>query len=195
MKSKLSIPKGVQELAKEYGFEDVRKLKVRLEGSCAHEKIHEQLNRDIKKQRKAIDSIHSKINSLQLALKNLEQADYNILSKLVDVDLYELRDRVELDLEELRGRCEVALLAMNSSNRKRPRSKAWPIVKHLADTWYEEKREYPTCGTDRESDNGAYMGEFYKFTIDFFRLFEIEPSPSGRTVSDILSDWRTCRTK
>ena len=85
MKSKLSIPKGVQELAKEYGFED------------------EQLNRDIKKQRKAIDSIHSKINSLQLALKNLEQADYNILSKLVDVDLYELRDRVELDLEELRG--------------------------------------------------------------------------------------------
>lgn len=103
MKSKLSIPKGVQELAKEYGFEDVRKLKVRLEGSCAHEKIHEQLNRDIKKQRKAIDSIHSKINSLQLALKNLEQADYNILSKLVDVDLYELRDRVELDSEELRG--------------------------------------------------------------------------------------------
>jgi hypothetical protein len=194
MKPKLSTSKIVKELAKEYGFEDERKLKARLEGAHAQEKIHEQLNPDIKKQRKAIHSLHIKIDALQLALKNLEQADYNKLSKLVDVNLYELRDRIELDLEELKCGCEIALLRMNSSNKKRPLSNAWPIVEYLADFWYEEKRVYPTCGADREY-NGVYIGEFYKFTIDFFRLFEIEKPPSGRTVSEILRNWRTCRTK
>ncbi|PHS69132.1 MAG: hypothetical protein COB23_07190 [Methylophaga sp.] len=187
-------------LSTKYGFNDVRKLGVRLEGACAQIEIHAQKTIDIKSRRKPIQSLHTKIDGLQKSISNLGQREHNYLNSFIEIydndvgDLHAILGRLESDLVDLRLASEVGLIDMKNSEGTRPKSKAWEVVSSLANTWLEEKGEQPTCWKIRGSEYNNYAGEFYNFMADFYSQVGITPIPSGRTVTSVLSQWRNAKS-